>query len=189
MASKGPDALVESYLEQVRAAVAPLRSRQRRQVVDEISARIAGARLGLDDRSEVVVGELLDRLGPAASVAAAALEGAATRRRPGRRREGAALRWLLFGRLLFGVGWFVGVRLLWRSPAWSRLEKLLGTLVLPGGLLWAFALAPRQVAEAPGGVSLTGWSSWGLLALVLPLASAAVLASGRRRLYNIALDA
>jgi hypothetical protein len=95
--------------------------------------------------------------------------------------------WLLFGCLVFGVGWLVGVNLLWRSPTWTRSEKLLGTLVLPGGLLWAFSLAPRQVA-APGGVSLTGWSVWGAFALLLPLASAAVLVSRRRRFHSIPLD-
>jgi len=80
-----------------------------------------------------------------------------------------------------------GVNLLWRSPTWSRSEKLLGTLVLPGGLLWAFSLAPGQVA-APGGMSLTGWSVWGAVALLLPLASAAVLVSRRRRFHGIPLD-
>jgi len=33
-----------------------------------------------------------------------------------------------------GVGWVVGVVLLWRSRAWTTTDKLIGTLVLPGGL-------------------------------------------------------
>jgi hypothetical protein len=41
------------------------------------------------------------------------------------RLENATMGWLLFGRLLFGVGWLVGVNRLWRSPTWSRSEKLL----------------------------------------------------------------
>jgi hypothetical protein len=97
------------------------------------------------------------------------------------------MRWLLFGGPLFGIGWLVGVNRLWRSPHWSRSEKLLGTLVLPGGLLWAFTLEPRQVA-APGGVSLP-WSLWGAFALLLPLASAAVLVFRRRRLHATLLEA
>ncbi|MEO8519232.1 MAG: hypothetical protein ABI438_08605 [Dermatophilaceae bacterium] len=92
---------------------------------------------------------------------------------------------LLFGGLLLGVGWFVGVSRVWRSTVWSRGEKLLGTLVLPGGLLAAALLAPRQVASATGAVHLTGWSVWGVLALVLPLASAAVLVVRRRQLHGL----
>ena len=101
--------------------------------------------------------------------------------------EGAVVRWLLLGGLLFGVGWLVGVNRLWRSPVWSRSEKLLGTLVLPGGLLWAFTLEPRQVA-APGGVSLA-WSAWGAIAVLLPLASASVLVFRRRRFHTALLEA
>jgi hypothetical protein len=38
------------------------------------------------------------------------------------------------------VGWLVGLVLLWRSRSWTPLEKLLGTLVWPGGLLLPLAL-------------------------------------------------
>jgi len=104
-----------------------------------------------------------------------------------RRRENVTIAWLLFGCLAFGVGWLVGVNLLWRSLTWSRSEKLLGTLVLPGGLWWALSLAPEQVA-APGGVSLS-WSWWGVIALVLPLASAAVLVYRARSFHSILRNA
>jgi hypothetical protein len=62
--------------------------------------------------------------------------------RTAHRREDSVITWLLLGGLLFGVGWLVGVNRLWRSPVWSRSEKLLGTLVVPGGLLWALTLEP-----------------------------------------------
>ena len=32
------------------------------------------------------------------------------------------------------IGWLVGVVLLWISSAWTTRQKLLGTLVVPGGL-------------------------------------------------------
>jgi hypothetical protein len=32
------------------------------------------------------------------------------------------------------IGWLVGVALLWISSAWTARQKLLGTLVVPGGL-------------------------------------------------------
>jgi hypothetical protein len=49
-------------------------------------------------------------------------------------REWAAIFLLLFGFFAAGVGWVVGVILLWRSRAWTTRDKLIGTLVLPGGL-------------------------------------------------------
>jgi hypothetical protein len=42
---------------------------------------------------------------------------------------------LLLGGFLFLIGWFVGVVLLWLSDVWSTRDKLLGTFVLPGGLV------------------------------------------------------
>jgi hypothetical protein len=41
---------------------------------------------------------------------------------------------LLLGGFLFGVGWIAGLYGLWRSKVWSVGDKILGTLVWPGGL-------------------------------------------------------
>jgi hypothetical protein len=50
--------------------------------------------------------------------------------------EIAAVILLLVGGIVVPViGWIVGCILLWVSPRWSRGDKLLGTLVWPGGLL------------------------------------------------------
>lgn len=54
--------------------------------------------------------------------------------------------WAAIGLLLVGgfvipaAGWMLGVALLWISRAWTVREKLVGTLVLPGGLLAPFAV-------------------------------------------------
>jgi hypothetical protein len=48
--------------------------------------------------------------------------------------EAAALVLLLLGGFVFGVGWIVGLVLLWSSSVWTWWEKLLGTLIVPGGL-------------------------------------------------------
>jgi hypothetical protein len=68
-------------------------------------------------------------------------------RRPSTARGGVASRDLLavvglvVGSLVVPVaGWLVGVALLWRSRTWTVGEKLLGTLVWPGGLLLPLAL-------------------------------------------------
>jgi len=36
--------------------------------------------------------------------------------------------------------WPIGVLLLWLSPAWNRRDKLIGSFVLPGGLLFSWFL-------------------------------------------------
>lgn len=33
------------------------------------------------------------------------------------------------------LGWIIGVILLWKSPTWTTRGKLIGTLVIPGGLV------------------------------------------------------
>ncbi len=48
---------------------------------------------------------------------------------------------LVVGSLVLPVaGWLVGLVLLWRSPTWGVGDKLLGTLIWPGGLLLPLAL-------------------------------------------------
>ena len=49
--------------------------------------------------------------------------------------EPVAIVLLMFGGFLVGIGWFVGVALLWGSPSWRLREKLLGTFVWPFGYL------------------------------------------------------
>jgi hypothetical protein len=60
---------------------------------------------------------------------------------------------LLLGGIVIPVlGWFIGVVLLWMSPRWTAKDKLLGTLVWPGGLL---APALLVVAGAAAGLLAT----------------------------------
>jgi hypothetical protein len=86
------------------------------------------------DASDQDAREVLDRLGdPREIIAAERPESIAPAERRGT-REWAAVFLLLFGFIAVGVGWVVGVILLWRSRAWTTKDKLIGTLVLPGGL-------------------------------------------------------
>lgn len=57
---------------------------------------------------------------------------------------------LVVGSLVLpGVGWLVGLALLWTSATWTVPEKLAGTLVWPGGLL-----VPLMLPLLPGGAQL-----------------------------------
>jgi hypothetical protein len=69
------------------------------------------------------------------------------------------------------VGWLVGLVLLWASPRWRRREKLLGTLVWPGGLLaplallvfggFAAVLTPGPITCSGGGPEEIGTTATG----------------------------
>ena len=69
---------------------------------------------------------------------------------------------LLVGGFLFGVGWLVGVVLLWTSRAWTTGEKLIGTLVIPGGLFGSLFLASSLFLTA-GETCVTRGGQHGLL--------------------------
>ena len=82
-------------------------------------------------------------------------------RRPGR-LENAALFALLAGSLLWPIyGWLIGVALVWLSRVWSVRDKLIATLVPPGGLLPAFFLAfGSGYTESCTGGSTADGRSW-----------------------------
>ena len=43
--------------------------------------------------------------------------------------------WLvLAGAFLMGIGWFIGIAWLWSSQTWNRKEKIVATLLVPGGV-------------------------------------------------------
>jgi hypothetical protein len=63
-------------------------------------------------------------------------------------REWAAVFLLLFGFVAAGIGWIAGVVLLWGSRAWTTKDKLIGTLVLPGGLLTTIVLLLLALGRA-----------------------------------------
>ncbi len=149
------------------------------------------------DASEEDAREVLARLGEPREIIAAERPEPAVPDHRGT-REWTAIFLLLFGFIAVGVGWVVGVVLLWRSRAWTTRDKLIGTLVLPGGLLATVLLLlvalgrPRKVmciyyrsslvhcTAGPG----SGPSTLGSIALVLlaltPIATAVYLARRAR---------
>ena len=134
------DQLVDKYVERLNRELADLPSARRREVVEEIKEHIAEARAALPAESEADVRNLLDRVGDPSELAADARHRFGLRPRRAGAREIAALVLLLVGGFLMFVGWVVGVVLLWASDAWNTRDKLIGTLVLPGGLVLPLAL-------------------------------------------------
>lgn len=68
----------------------------------------------------------------------------------------AALVLLPIGGLLIPVlGWLLGVAFLWSSQVWSNRDRLLGTLIVPGGLLLPAGLSQALIGPADGDASST----------------------------------
>lgn len=124
--------LAADYLERLERAARSLPRSDRRELIEEINAHLAEAtNPGMSDAEVLTV---LDRLGdPEDIVAAQGPEDLAPRTGPGG-HEWAAIVLLLAGGFIFFVGWFAGLVLLWSSRAWNVRDKLIGTLIVPGGL-------------------------------------------------------
>jgi Protein of unknown function (DUF1700) len=146
------DRLVDDYLKRLDRELAGIPRGRRNELVQEITDHIADARARLEHESEAEIRTLLDRLGDPADIAAEARERVTVQ--PARRNwvDVLALIMLLVGGLILPViGWFIGVVLLWSSSAWTTGEKLIGTLLVPGGLVLPLGLL--VVGTSAGGCS------------------------------------
>jgi uncharacterized membrane protein len=185
--------LARDYLKRLKKAARRLPRARRRELIAEIEAHLREALTAGTNETEAL--NVLERLGEPAEIVAEAESGATETPRPGM-RESLAVILLLFGGFLFLVGWFVGLHLLWSSRFWTLRDKLIGTLLVPGGLLPALVLAATSAQTCTGGtgqptvctpyisptlraVMIAGW----VALIVLPLASAAFLSwrSGKSR--------
>jgi hypothetical protein len=170
------DALVREYLRRLGWELREMGYGERDQLMAEITDHIALAREELENPSDEEVAALLDRMGTPEEVAAeasklspragggTALDGGfealglpadlGTAAAPetaapsvGGEQELRAVSLLLAGGLLLGVGWVFGVVLLWRSTVFSTRDKVLGTAVLPGGVLPAVYVLIRPFGQ------------------------------------------
>jgi len=131
--------LAQDYLRRLRRAGRRLPPERLSELMAEIEGHLAEATPpGAADREAL---EVLERLGSPGDIVGAerpsALEPA------GRRswREWSAVILLPLGGFAFGVGWLVGLVLLWGSRLWTTREKLIGTLIVPGGIATALLVA------------------------------------------------
>ena len=136
MTATHSDQIVEGYLARLEAALRGIPASRRQEILEEVRSHIAEARAGLATESDADLLNILDRLGDPVEVA-----GSAARSPDAQPARFAGL--LEIGALvLTPLLWPAGVILLWASPAWTTREKLIGTLVPPGGywlllpLLW-----------------------------------------------------
>jgi hypothetical protein len=124
--------LAADYLDRLRRAGRVLPPERLRELLVEIEGHLSEA---IDpNATDAQALTALDKLGePEAIISAEAPElddipadrGTA---------EWAAILLLLLGGFIFAIGWLVGLVLLWNSRTWTTRDKLVGTLVVPGGL-------------------------------------------------------
>jgi len=196
MTRTAADDAVDRYLDRLAQALKSVAPTRRDELVSEIIDHIVEARHELPDRDdETAVRNLLDRLGTPDEIAAAEREpGDHPGPAPadgGDLREKLAIVLLLVGGFFAGFGWLAGVVLLWLSPRWRDRDKLIGTLLIPGGLTTAFVLvayvlgtssmssnacaATAAVLCEDDSSSIAPWLFLAAVATLLPLASAAHL--------------
>jgi hypothetical protein len=124
--------LAEHYLRRLRAAGRQLPPERLAELLAEIEGYLSES--VAPGASEQAVREALERLGsPGEIVAAERPFGDAPAHRRSRREWGAVIL-LPLGGFVFGVGWLIGLVLLWSSRLWTAREKLIGTLIVPGGI-------------------------------------------------------
>ena len=151
--------LASDYMRRLRDAARALPRAERCELLAEIEAHLQEA-TGVG-ASDVEVLDALDRLGDPEEIVNAQLAdigSAGVRSARAGVRELVAIVLLLVGGFLAGIGWIVGLVLLWGSPVWRTREKWLGTLVIPGGLavpgaiVLILATATAHICHAmPGG--------------------------------------
>jgi hypothetical protein len=185
------DDLVEEYLSRLKHELRVLPAPRRRELMAEIAEHIAVGRAELPPADLAEVAALLERIGEPEHIATEARERFGVSDAAAGVRELMAIPLLLIGGFFLPfLGWLAGVALLWASPVWTRRDKLIGTLLLPGGLapaLYVFGWAVLAYGVCDGSGCEDRWTLAdaltlaGLAALVvLPLAAASRLAWGLR---------
>jgi uncharacterized membrane protein len=128
--------VVEEYLRELDRALYNLPVGRRREIVAEIREHIAeaGSMQG-GEPTEAEMRTILDQVGEPETIAEEARQRFGITETRAGALEGLTLVFLLIGGIVIPMlGWIVGVVMLWVSRVWGTRDKVLGTLVLPGGL-------------------------------------------------------
>ncbi len=177
MTAPHADQLIDGYLARLSTAAADLPKGPRTELIDDMRAHIAEARAReTEPETDATILNILDRLGEPSIVVADARERLglheslpASPIRPGILEIAALVLLLVF--------WPAGVVLLWISPLWKTGDKLIGTLVPPGGYFALPMLGLFATIQGSGQADWVAalWMIVVILLLILPLLSTAYL--------------
>ena len=129
MSTSKTDELVRDYLERLESELAQVPADRREEIVSEMRSHIAEERARGAVNTEADLHNMLERLGDPREIALAARPAGAA---PERRQTAAGLVESL-ALVLTPIIWPVGVILYWLSPRWNTRDKLIATLLPPGG--------------------------------------------------------
>lgn len=138
---------VERYLDELDEELRDLPTNRRRELLEEIREHIGSALSEMPDHEEAGVRNVLERLGEPADIAEEARQRfGVPRAKPGLRETLVLILLPIGGVIVPLLGWIVGAILLASSNVWTSREKVIGLLVVPGGLLPAllFGLVPSR---------------------------------------------
>jgi hypothetical protein len=177
------DELIDEYIARLETATRTLPAARRAELLAEIKEHIQITLSQNEDQGEATVRSILDRLGAPEDIAheagvGLASEAPAHRESTGPRRVGpfelvTVVLLLIGGILLPLLGWVIGVVFLWASARWTTRDKMIGTLVVPGGLAvlaWYLLFWSSSGTCSSDGTCQTSGMSAGL-ALTVALAS------------------
>lgn len=169
--------LVERYLKRLQEELVHLDAARRAAIVGSVKEDIEAALADVAG-TDADVRAVLASMGSPADVAAAAHHRSGVVPPQGGAREVGAIALLLVGGVILPlIGWFIGVVLLWSSHVWTRRDKTIGTLVVPGGLALPLLLAALAVT-ASGDACVTEPGPGGTLVEVCdPTTGATVIGS------------
>ena len=146
---------VQKYLSALEARLSHLPADQSKEILFGVREHIS------EDlsRGNRPVSEVLASLGNPDDVLAD-MAGPDSSRSSGEGRAPTAPRWrstspwvaltvvlLAFGGFLAGIGWFAGVTCLWMGTRWKTWEKIIGTILLPGGFVGALWIVAMPVSS------------------------------------------
>jgi hypothetical protein len=152
--------ITEEYLGRLDAAAWRLPGERRLELVAEVREHINAAMLR-HPADEAALRTVLDALGAPEEIARAAVEqeglpplpAAPATPAASNLRDISTVLLLMFGGFLAGIGWVVGLALLWTSTRWRTRDKWLATLV------WPFGYAGVLVLGGIGGISATSMTA------------------------------
>lgn len=147
--SYNPEPEIKHYLERLSKAARDLPRARRRELVSEIEQHIRETLAATPVANEAEMLTLLDRLGDPEEIAAVASSRSEVTRST--TMETWAIILLLLGGFVFLAGWLAGLVLLWSSSLWTRRDKLIGTLVIPGGLATGIVVVELLLIGVGGG--------------------------------------
>jgi hypothetical protein len=138
MTATHADQLIDGYLARLRVAATDLPASVHDELIEDMRAHIAEARARETEETDATILNILDRLGDPELLVAEARQ----RPTPAPASQAPAAPWLyrpglleIAAVILVPFLWPIGVILLWISPAWNWRDKLVGTLVPPGGYI------------------------------------------------------